>query len=108
MRVGNPEVQKLDPMLAVVEVQLTRKKDGWGIQPACCNVGPRFGRIFPAAGFSTEIPGFVAAHFLQYAGVRNGDSPVFDPDLIAVRVIAVVMSIEGEAYGLVRQGSDFG
>src|SRR4029079_13758811 len=64
------------------------------------------GRVLPSAGPASEEGGLVLLHLLDDSRVRDGNGALVDPRLVAVRVVAVVMSVEREADRLARQGPD--
>src|SRR5437870_6814848 len=90
-------------MFSVIENHLAREENRRRLELRRCNVGPRLGGIFPAAGLARVITRLVALHLVDHAGVRDGSRSVVDPHLVTVGVISVMMSVEGEANRLVGE-----
>src|SRR5215510_4373511 len=97
----------LNAVFTVVEHELARKEQRRRLQPARPHVVAAFAVSFPASGLRIVVAGLIALHLFDLSGVCEGDGAVLDPDLIAVCVISVMMSVERKANRLVGYRADF-
>src|SRR5437588_2013601 len=93
-------------MLAVVKDHLARKQNGRRLELDGGYIGTGLRRVFPAPGLAAVITCLVALHLFDDSGVSHGRRSVIYPHLIAVCMIAVMVSVEREANWLVGQSAN--
>src|SRR6266496_6154383 len=89
------EMKQLDPMRTVIKNQFPREKHRGRFETTGLDIGAGFCGFLPTARLIPIVSGFVALHLLDDPGVRYRGRAIFDPNLITVGVVAVMMGIEG-------------
>ena len=98
---ADAEVPQLDAMLPVVKDHDVAVEQRRQLQLRGLEVGAVLRFAFPPARFTAEEAGLVFLHLAHDVLVRHRDGAVVRPHLVAIRMVAVVVSVEREADGLV-------
>src|SRR5262249_33194950 len=85
------QVPQLHPSLAVIEDHFAREEHRGRFELTAANIRAFFGRIFPSSGRAAVIAGLVFFHLVYHAGVRHGHGAVFDPVLLPLALITVML-----------------
>src|SRR5690349_3097484 len=98
---GDAEMPKFDAMLAIIENHIAREQKRWRLELGRGHIFAAFGRVLPASRLISVISGLILLHFLDDAFMGHRYRPVFDPNLISVRMIPVMMGVERKTNRLV-------
>src|SRR4051794_32883906 len=95
-------------MFAVVEDHVLIVKQGGRFQFSSGDIFAALGSIFPSTRLAAVITSFVLLHLVYDARMGHWHRSVVHPHLVAIRMVAMMMRIKGEANGFITDGLDLG
>ena len=108
MGVCHAKMQQFDAVLTVIENHVFAEEECRRFQFARCDIRARLGALLPATRLVAIITRLVFLHFFDDADMRHWRGAIFDPDLVAVGVVAMMMRIECETDRLICDGANLG